>query len=156
MMANIWVYIDQFRGQPLPASFEALTVARKIADQSSGTVNALIMGDGIADIATLAAHYHHDAANFGELLSDTRANYLYILEKLGSIKFRHGREDLRGRARGARKAGSAIVAHERFRAYRPGTDTRSNPLQSGPTMGERREVSAGGVVFRRVEGEIEV
>ena len=65
-MANIWVYVDQFRGQVLPASFEALTVARKIADQSAGTVNAVIMGDGIADIATSAAHYGADQVHVAD------------------------------------------------------------------------------------------
>lgn len=59
-MADVWVFIDQFKGQALPASWEALGAARKLAGSSTGIVAALIFGENVEDIAQTAVHYGAD------------------------------------------------------------------------------------------------
>ena len=60
-MAKIWVFVDQFQGQALPASWEVLGAARTIADKDGGSVAALVFGEGVAEIATSAGHYGADS-----------------------------------------------------------------------------------------------
>jgi len=61
--------------------------------------------------AALATHHDDDAVDFGELLGDARANQVHILDELGKIEFRHGRENLGEREHGGRGTGSSSVAH---------------------------------------------
>jgi electron transfer flavoprotein alpha subunit len=65
-MANFWVYLDQFLGTPLLASWEALTVARQMADSAGGKVSALLLGEGIDELAALAGHYGADDVYIAE------------------------------------------------------------------------------------------
>lgn len=47
-MANkVWVYIDQFKGTPNPASWEALGFAKKIAGEMGSGVTAVVIGAGM-------------------------------------------------------------------------------------------------------------
>jgi len=54
-MSNIWVFVDQFKGQVLPASWEAIGAGKTL-----GEVTALILGQGVEGIAQEAFHYGAD------------------------------------------------------------------------------------------------
>ncbi len=73
MTTKVFVYIDQFKGHALPASWEAVGAGRTLADQLGGSVTALIFGHGVEDVAGQAFHYGADEA----LLADdpTLADY---------------------------------------------------------------------------------
>jgi electron transfer flavoprotein alpha subunit len=60
MSNNIWVFIDQFKGKPLPASWEAITAGRGLAEQFGGGVTALVLGHRVENIAQEAIHYGAD------------------------------------------------------------------------------------------------
>ena len=50
-MNKIWVYIDQFKGQALPISWEGIGAAKMLADQLGGGITALIFGKNVDAIA---------------------------------------------------------------------------------------------------------
>jgi electron transfer flavoprotein alpha subunit len=54
---KVWVYIDHFKGQALPASWEAVGVARSLAGQYGGGVTALVVGSQVKAVADEAIHY---------------------------------------------------------------------------------------------------
>lgn len=57
-MANkLWVYVDQFKGNPSQASWEAIGLAKNLANQMEASVTALIFGSGVANIAKTAFEY---------------------------------------------------------------------------------------------------
>lgn len=60
MSANIFVWVEQHGGKPLPAAWEALAVARDLA--AGGTVTALVFGSGVDDAVQQAFAYGADAA----------------------------------------------------------------------------------------------
>lgn len=60
MSNNIWVFIDQFKGNPLPVSWEVIGAARSLADQLGGGVTALVLGHQVGNIAQEAIHYGAD------------------------------------------------------------------------------------------------
>ncbi len=60
MAGKIFVYIDHFKGKALPASWEVVSAARKIAGEIGATVSALIFGQGVESIAQPAFHYGAD------------------------------------------------------------------------------------------------
>lgn len=60
MAGKIWVYIDQFKGQALPVSWEALGAGRKLADEQGTELVALIFGEGVEGLAQSAFHYGAD------------------------------------------------------------------------------------------------
>ena len=62
MAKKITVYIDQFQGEALSASWEAVALGRKLADQVGGTVQALVIGAGIGSVAQEAIQYGADSA----------------------------------------------------------------------------------------------
>ena len=57
MGSNVWVYIDHFRGNPLPASWEALGAARKLASELNTGVAALVFGHGVDELVQLSSEY---------------------------------------------------------------------------------------------------
>lgn len=60
-MANtIFVYIDHFAGEALPASWEAVGVAKSLADSLGGGVSAVVLGQAVDDIAKQAVEYGAD------------------------------------------------------------------------------------------------
>ncbi|HLF02492.1 MAG TPA: electron transfer flavoprotein subunit alpha/FixB family protein [Anaerolineales bacterium] len=62
-MANIWVYIEQFKGVALSASWEALGAAKKLAGEMGGAaVTALVFGHNVEGIANESFGYGADAA----------------------------------------------------------------------------------------------
>jgi electron transfer flavoprotein alpha subunit len=82
-MSNILVWIEQHGGQPVPASWEALGVARRLSE--SGTVTALVIGEKADDIAQAAFQYGADAvikAADGSLRDYRFEPYVALLTKL--------------------------------------------------------------------------
>jgi electron transfer flavoprotein alpha subunit len=47
MSHKIWIYIDQFKGQAVPASWEAFSVGRSLAEKLGGGITALVFGSGV-------------------------------------------------------------------------------------------------------------
>jgi len=68
---NTWVFIDQFKGNALPASWEALGVGKTL-----GNVTALVFGSGIEALAKTAFEYGADEV----LLADDAALAEYRAE----------------------------------------------------------------------------
>jgi electron transfer flavoprotein alpha subunit len=60
MSNKIWVYIDHFKGQALPASWEALGAGKLLADQMGGGVTALTFGAQVETLAQEAFAYGAD------------------------------------------------------------------------------------------------
>ena len=82
---NVWVYIDQFKGNTAPSSWEALGVARKLASESGGKVTALVFGQGIGELAQQAGGYGADSVKVCDdaTLEDFRPQpYAALLAKL--------------------------------------------------------------------------
>jgi len=77
-----WVYIDHFKGEPLPASWEAVGLGKTI-----GTVTALVFGSGMEAIAKSAFEYGADEVLLADepALADFRAEvYASTLSKLAT------------------------------------------------------------------------
>jgi len=87
MSKEIWVYVDQFKGQALPASWEAIHAARQLAADLGGSVTALVFGHGIEPLAQTAIHYGADEVLLADdpTLSDYRGEaYVATLAKLAA------------------------------------------------------------------------
>jgi electron transfer flavoprotein alpha subunit len=85
MAANIIVYIDHFQGTPLQASWEAVGVARNLQGSMGGDVQAVVLCDGVAPLASQAVAFGADSAQFGNHpeLKDFRAEaYATLLKDL--------------------------------------------------------------------------
>jgi electron transfer flavoprotein alpha subunit len=84
-MANkVWVYVDQFKGQALPASWEVVAVGRKLADELGSGVTAVVIGGSVEALANTAIHYGADEVVAAEdaSLEDYRAGaYTAVLAK---------------------------------------------------------------------------
>jgi electron transfer flavoprotein alpha subunit len=68
-MANkdVFVWVEQFEGQTTPASWEAVGVARRLADELGGGVTACIFGgEGLEELAEEAISYGADIALLAE------------------------------------------------------------------------------------------
>lgn len=57
MTNKVWVYIDQFKGQALPSSWEGIGAGLGLAEQLGGGVTALVFGQGVEGVAEQAFHY---------------------------------------------------------------------------------------------------
>ncbi|HIE57575.1 MAG TPA: electron transfer flavoprotein subunit alpha, partial [Anaerolineales bacterium] len=82
MSDKIWVFIDQFKGAALPASWEALGAGKTL-----GEVTALVLGAGVDGIAQEAFHYgaDHVIVADSDLLADYRPEpYAGLLSKLAA------------------------------------------------------------------------
>ena len=53
-MSGVWAWIEHRDNQIATISLEALAVARRVADELSESVTALVFGDGVADVDKLA------------------------------------------------------------------------------------------------------
>jgi len=81
---KIWVYIDHFKGEPLPASWEALGVGKTLGD-----VSALVFGSGVDGVAKSAFEYGADEVLLADdaALADFRAEtFASTLSKLASAQ----------------------------------------------------------------------
>jgi electron transfer flavoprotein alpha subunit len=79
-MSKIWVFVDQFKGQALPASWEAIGAGKTL-----GEVTALVFGQGVEGIAAEAFQYGADEVLLVDdaTLADFRAEpYASLLSKL--------------------------------------------------------------------------
>ncbi len=77
-----FVYIDHFKGEPLPASWEAIGVGKTLGD-----VTALVFGSGVESVANAAFEYGADAVLLADdpALEDFRVEpYASTLSKLAS------------------------------------------------------------------------
>lgn len=84
-MNKIWVYIDQYKGQALPTSWEGIGAGKMLADQLGGGVTALIFGKDVEAIASQAVQYGADEVLLADdpSLEDYRAEpYTSLLAKL--------------------------------------------------------------------------
>jgi electron transfer flavoprotein alpha subunit len=84
-MNKIWVYIDQFKGQALPTSWEGIGAAKNLAAQLGGGVTALVFGKGVDTVAAEAFHYGADEVLLADdaTLDDYRCEpYTALLAKL--------------------------------------------------------------------------
>ncbi len=72
---KVWVYIDHYKGQAAPASWEALGVARGLAGQMGGGVSALVLGSQVESLGQQAISYGADEVLLAEdaALLDYRA-----------------------------------------------------------------------------------
>jgi electron transfer flavoprotein alpha subunit len=87
MAFKVWVYIDQFKGQALPAAWEVLGAGRKLADEQSGQVAALIFGQGVESLAQTAFQFGADEVLLADeaSLADYRPEaYAATLAKLAA------------------------------------------------------------------------
>ncbi len=75
MSNKVYVYIDHFAGEAVPASWEALGVARSLADSFGGGVSAVVLGEGVDNIAKQAVAYGADEVTKADdsVLKDFRA-----------------------------------------------------------------------------------
>ena len=84
-MANkVWVYVDQYKGQALSASWEVIGVGRKLADELGSGVTAVLIGGSVESLAAPSFHYGADEVVLAEdaSLEDYRAGaYTSVLSK---------------------------------------------------------------------------
>jgi electron transfer flavoprotein alpha subunit len=81
---NTWVYIDHFKGEAIPASWEAIGVGNSL-----GTVSALVFGSGVEGLAKTAFEYGAEQVLMADdpELADYRGEvYASTLSKLASEK----------------------------------------------------------------------
>ena len=86
-MNKLWVYIDQFKGQPLATSWEGIGAAKSLASQLGGGVTALVFGKGVEGIASQAFQYGADEVLLADdpSLEEFRAEpYTALLAKLAA------------------------------------------------------------------------
>jgi electron transfer flavoprotein alpha subunit len=84
-MNKIWAFIDQFRGQALPTSWEGIAAGKKLAEQLGGEVTALVFGRNVESIATQAFQYGADEVLLADdpSLEDYRAEpFTALLSRL--------------------------------------------------------------------------
>lgn len=90
MTNKIWVYIDQFKGQALPSSWEGVGAGLSLAEQLGGGVTALVFGQGVETIAQEAFQYGADEV----LLADDATLADYRSEPYASLIARLAREQV--------------------------------------------------------------
>ncbi len=85
-MANkVFVYVDHFEGRVVPASFEALGVARQMVETVGGGVVAVVLGQGVDDVVQKAVAFGADEVHKGDaaVLKDFRGEaYATVLSAI--------------------------------------------------------------------------
>ena len=84
-MSKLWVFIDQFKGQALPTSWEGIGAAKMLAEQLGTGVTAVIFGKNVEAIAADAFKYGADEVFLADdaTLEDFRSEpYTALLAKL--------------------------------------------------------------------------
>jgi electron transfer flavoprotein alpha subunit len=82
MAAKFLVYIDQFKGDALPSSWEAIGAARLLSEKLGGEIAALVLGAGSQPVAQMAFQYGASQVFYCDdpTLADYRPNpYLAVL-----------------------------------------------------------------------------
>ncbi|MFN3309506.1 MAG: electron transfer flavoprotein subunit alpha/FixB family protein, partial [Anaerolineales bacterium] len=54
MTNQVWVYIDQFKGQATPSAWEAVSAAKNVAEKLGSGITALVIGSGVESLAQQA------------------------------------------------------------------------------------------------------
>ncbi|MCL5255403.1 MAG: electron transfer flavoprotein subunit alpha/FixB family protein, partial [Gammaproteobacteria bacterium] len=81
-MSNmVFVFIDQYKGSALPASWEVAGVGRALADRLGGDLVALVIGNQVQDVAEQAFHFGADQV----LIADDPALENYRPEPFTSL-----------------------------------------------------------------------
>jgi len=84
-MPTIFVYVDQFKGAALSASWETMGAAKKLAGEMGANVTALVFGHNVEGIAKESFAYGADSATLCDdpTLADFRAQpYAALLAKV--------------------------------------------------------------------------
>ena len=84
-MSKLWVFIDQFKGQALPTSWEGIGAAKMLSEQLGAGITAVIFGKNIEAIAADAFKYGADQVFLADdaTLEDYRSEpYTALLAKL--------------------------------------------------------------------------
>lgn len=63
---SILVFVEQFKGEAAPVSWEVLGKARELADQLGGPLAAVVIGDGVEAVAQQAIGYGADIVHLVE------------------------------------------------------------------------------------------
>ncbi|MBT3391860.1 MAG: electron transfer flavoprotein subunit alpha/FixB family protein [Chloroflexi bacterium] len=87
MTNKIWAYIDQFKGEALPSSWETIGAGLALAESLGGGVTAVVMGENVGAIAEQAFQYGADEVLVADdaTLGDYRAEaYTALLAKLAA------------------------------------------------------------------------
>ncbi len=85
MTNKIWAFIDQFKGQALPSSWETIGAGLSLAGDLGGGVTAVVFGENIAAVAQQAFRYGADEVLLADdaTLADYRSEaYTALLAKL--------------------------------------------------------------------------
>lgn len=85
MAGKIFVYVDSFKGKALPASWEVVGAAKKLAGDLGSSVTALVFGPAAEEIGQTAIHYGADevlAADEAGLADYRGEVYASLLSKL--------------------------------------------------------------------------
>jgi electron transfer flavoprotein alpha subunit len=86
-MSGIWVWVEQHQGSAAIVSWEAIGLARTLADELGQSVTALVMGHDLGDLAEAALHFGADAVLICDdpTLAEFRVDpYATLLSKLAS------------------------------------------------------------------------
>jgi electron transfer flavoprotein alpha subunit len=88
MMSNkVWVFIDQFKGEALATSWEAMGAALKVSEQLGSGVTALVLGNQVEQLAEEAGQYGADEVLLADdpILTDYRPEpYTSVIATLAS------------------------------------------------------------------------
>jgi electron transfer flavoprotein alpha subunit len=77
-MSKLWVFIDQFKGQALPTSWEGIGAAKMLAEQLGTGVTAVILGKNVEAIAADAFKYGADEV----FLADDATLRIFVLNPI--------------------------------------------------------------------------
>lgn len=87
MTNKIWIFVDQFKGDALAASWEAIGAGLTLAEQLGGGVTALVFGSDVGGAAQQAFHYGADEVLLADdpALADYRPEpYVGLLARLAA------------------------------------------------------------------------
>lgn len=87
MAEKVWVYIDHFKGEAHPSTWEALSAAKMLASQLGGGVTAIVAGSQVNEVAEQAVHHGADEVLVADdpTLADYRAEpFASVLSKLST------------------------------------------------------------------------
>jgi len=111
MTKKILAYVDQFHGKVQPSSWEGLGLAAAIAEDSGGETAALILGEGIQELAEEAIHHGADQVFLADdpVLKDFRPEPLADMVKKAAESFQPDLILFPSTTRGRTLAGMAAV-----------------------------------------------
>lgn len=87
MADKVWVYIDQYQGEAIPAAWEVISAARLLTEQLGGGVTAVVAGSAVQQVAKEAVQYGADLVyvcendTLGEFRAEPFASLLSSLAK---------------------------------------------------------------------------